>query len=383
MTEWCPDDVLVVRIVGDIDTDTSRTFDHYLRTRLPAEARHVVVDLSRVDVLGARGVRTLVEHTARLTSQGRRLFTVVSSPKVRRVLGAAHAAEDLRLFQSLPLAIAASESPGEVTAEPPEAVDTTGLQEEIYGLREALRTRPVVARALGVVQERYRLPDSAATFGLLRESAQRHNIRLYTLARALLEAHPPHGQVWFPGRARRPAPSLSFVAQQPQHRGNRSAVLNSLLEAATCYMQASAASVRLADGLDDALRLELTLNVSPALADRLASSENPATAEEKAAVAVVPDVTAAPGLADDIRCALLDAGIQATQSTPLLSDERKFFGVLTTYHAERGFAPSRLQCARLEHAATEVATWLDWHARTVMLDALEHIHTGAVQRSRQ
>ncbi|MBE1469356.1 ANTAR domain-containing protein [Kibdelosporangium phytohabitans] len=376
MAESRPDGGVVVRISGAIDADNSRALDHYLRTRLPAEARYVVVDLARVELLGARGVRTLIEHTDRLASQRRRLLTVAANPLVRRVLDSMHVAANLRLHDSL----AAAVDVGATHSEPEEAgagADpdvVSDLLAQIYGLREALRTRTVVARALGVVRERYRLADPAA-FDLLRDSAQRHNIRLYTLARALLNASAPQGPVWFPGRLRRPAPSLSFVELQPHLRGNRSATLNAFLETAAGYVRTTMASVRLVDGPGEVLRTEQSLNLPPAVADHLAGTEKPPRPAEKAGTVIVADVAAATDL--DGREVLLGAGVHASQSTPLLTVDDQFFGVVTTYHADCGFVPSKLQCARLGHAATEIATWLDWHARTVVLDALEHVHSCA------
>ncbi|ALG09534.1 STAS domain-containing protein [Kibdelosporangium phytohabitans] len=368
------DEVLVVRVRGEIDTDSSRTFDHYLGSRLPAEARFVVVDTSQVELLGARGVRTLIEHANRLSARGRQMLVVASTPLVRRVLEATGAAASLRLFDSLPLAMAAcdgavkaTDRQGGAVGEPGEPADElTGLQREVHGLRVALRTRLVVARALGVVQERYDL-DCDAAFDILRESAQRHNLRVHILANALLSTAAPQDPAWFPGRRRRPAPSLSFVEQSRDHRRNRDAILGALLNAASHVMSAAMTSVHLVDPTDDVMRMELSANMPIALAGQLTETDGPV------AMGMVADIAAETDLGA-VGVALLDAGVQAMHSTSLVTEENQLIGMVTAYYTESGRTPSRLQCARLDHVAGEVATWLDWHARTVVPDALEHLH---------
>jgi anti-anti-sigma factor len=382
--EWQPGElVAVVRVRGEVDADGSRAVDHHLRTRIPPEARYVVVDLGRVDLLAAPAVRALIEHTDRMAKSGRLLLTVVSSPHVRRVLNVLQVAGKLRLYESLPLAIAACKGSAEprnqhaeVLVKADSSVDeSTLLRAEIFGLRAALRTRPVVARASGVIHERYHLPDAGSAFTVLKDSARRHNLRLYTLARALLNTPPPRGPVWFPGRTRRPAPSLSFVQLRPDERGNRSAVLGCLLDAASHYLRASAATVQLVEHPGDILRLELSSNIVPALADHLAGTEEPAPPRVRTARVIVADVAAEPRSAG--RDVLVGAGIGATQSTPLCTAENRFLGVVVTYHAAPGLAPTRLQCAKLDHAASEVAAWLEWHDSTVVFDALEQLHHTA------
>ncbi|ALG09484.1 hypothetical protein AOZ06_23555 [Kibdelosporangium phytohabitans] len=375
--DWCPDQIWLVRVGGELDADASRAFDHYLRARLPPRATHVVVDLGQVESLGARAVRTLVEHTRRLAPHGRVLLTVASNPYVRRVVGTEQAAASLNLYQRLPLALAACKAPAETLADQPLPAsgatrdELAELRQEVLGLRAALRAQPAVARAVGVVQERYGLPDSGSAYGILRDSAERHDLRVYTLARSLLCTPMPQGDVWFPGRTRRPAPSLSFVQQHPDHKKNRGTVLSSLLEAASHYMRAPMAAVHLVDPPGETLRLEHSTAMPPALADHLAGVDAPGAAH---AGAVIPDLMAGREL--------LDAGIRSSWSTPLLTADDHLLGLVTVYHSERTAKSPRPRAARLDHAATEVAAWLEWHRRTVVPDALEDVHERASGRNR-
>ncbi|RSM88596.1 ANTAR domain-containing protein [Kibdelosporangium aridum] len=369
-TEWRSDEMAVVlHVRGEMDADGSRAVDHHLRTRIPVDARYVVVDLDMVETIGAPGVRTLIEHAGRLSRAGRRLLVVASNVDVRRALDVPYR------YESLPLAMAACKRPREAEDHPvePPPDEMTELRQEVFALRAAVRTRPVVAHAMGVIQERYHLPDAESAFNVLNDSAQRHDLGLYTLAKAVLGTPAPQGTTWFPGRTRRPAPSLSFVQQRRDQIRNRGAVLRSLLDAASYYMEATAAALQLVDEPEGVLRLELSANTPPVLTDCLVGAEEPASGA--AARVVIADVAAEEGLA--CREVLLGAGIRAIQSTPLRTAENRLMGVVTTYHAQPGLAPTKLQCARLDHAATEVATWLEWHSRTVLPDALEHLHAQA------
>lgn len=373
-TEWRSDVMAVVlHVRGDIDADGSRTVDHHLRTRIPVDARYVVADLDMVGSIGGPGVRTLIEHAARLSRAGRRLLVVASNAHVRRAVDVPFR------YDSLPLAMAACKGPGEVEDHPVESPPEnsadvmTELRQEISGLRAAVRTRPLVAHAVGIIQERYHLPDGESAFDVLNGSAQRHNLGLYTLAKAVLGTPAPQGTTWFPGRTRRPAPSLSFAQLRRDQIRNRSAVLKALVDAASYYMESTAAALHLVDEPAGVLRLELSSKTSPALTDYLLGAEEPASSVT--ARAVIADVAAETDLA--CRDVLLNAGIRAVQSTPLCTDENRLMGVVTTYHAQAGLVPTKLQCARLDHAATEVATWLEWHSSTVLRDALEHLHAHA------
>jgi hypothetical protein len=256
-----------------------------------------------------------------------------------------------------------------------------GLRQEVLSLRAALRARPVIARALGVIQERYGLPDFDIASGMLRESARRHDLRDETVARALLAAPVPQAEVWFPGRIRRPAPSLSFCLQDREHRRDRTAVLSLFLDAVVEYMRTPMADVQVVTVAGGRPRLELYRDVPPDLVDHVADLDDPEAAAVQAVtrgVRYLHHVPVDSGRVDDV--VLKKAGVRTVHSVPLLDVDGECAGVVSTYHSELGFRPSMLQCAKLDHAAAEVATWLTWHRRTVVMDALEHLHTNASGR---
>ncbi|WP_239110737.1 ANTAR domain-containing protein, partial [Streptomyces microflavus] len=47
-------------------------------------------------------------------------------------------------------------------------------ESEVHDLRANLRTRPLIAQAQGILQERYGLRDAETAFDLLRDSSQQH-----------------------------------------------------------------------------------------------------------------------------------------------------------------------------------------------------------------
>lgn len=380
--EWKAGAVLgVMRVRGEIDVDGSRALDHTLRTRVPADCRYVIVDLDEVTLLGAAGVRVLVEHADRLALSARRLVVVASDAHIRRILRLVHASGKVAMHKTVAEAVTACTGPRK--SPEPEAIEdfadeATARRDEIFGLRTALRTRPTVARALGVVQERYRL-DSTQAFELLRTNAQQHNIPLYSVARAVLTEPRPDGAVWFPGRVRLPAPAISFFQQEGKSRGNRTAVLRSFADEAAAFARTPMVGVDLVDETGPVLRREVFRDLPPALADHTAETRDAAAPAVRAVVdgqrVVVPEVSAQLDLPG--RDVLLAAGIAGMQCTPLVTVAGKCVGALTTYHHDSAEMPKQLRLAKLDFAATEIATWLDWHAGTALRDALEQIHASA------
>ncbi|MEV4313731.1 STAS domain-containing protein [Actinocrispum sp. NPDC049592] len=97
----------VVRLSGEVDADSSRTLDHQLRTRMPVASRYLIVDLSEVTLMGAAGIRVLLEHTKRLAGSGRRMLTVASTPHMVRLLRLTEATGALNIHPSMPSAMIA------------------------------------------------------------------------------------------------------------------------------------------------------------------------------------------------------------------------------------------------------------------------------------
>ncbi|MFC4948170.1 STAS domain-containing protein [Pseudonocardia sp. GCM10023141] len=81
-------DVLVVRVVGELDMITAPRLTAYLASAVGAGVRHLALDVSAVTFLGSHGISALVAlrdneagHPARIHLIGAR-----DNPRVRRVL---------------------------------------------------------------------------------------------------------------------------------------------------------------------------------------------------------------------------------------------------------------------------------------------------------
>ncbi|MBP2325097.1 anti-anti-sigma factor [Kibdelosporangium banguiense] len=360
-----PDGIVVLRVRDAIDASNSDQFADYLNTKIPEDVIHIVVDLGELTLLSTSGVRVLIEQT-----KLRSLLTVAPAPHIRKILDLTSSPGELAVYDSVVGAIAACRTTPEIAE----------LRQEIYGLRAALRTRPMIARALGLLQGRYQMSDVDKAFVLLRESAQRHNLKLHTLAGALLAAPPPRSvEEWFPGRVRRPAPPLSFQPFDKQH--NRTAVLATFLEKTIDLMDTTTGDLQLLDG-PNALRLEQHRGLPPEFIDFFAvvsdSSTPCALALQLKSRVVVPDVATDPTLVGTSSGKMvLDVGIRSLQSTPLLTPDGRCVGMVSTHDSRTGRTPTEKQTLQLDRDAKELAIWLDWHQRTIVLDALEYIHQHA------
>lgn len=253
------------------------------------------------------------------------------------------------------------------------------LHKEIRDLRGQLRTRPLVARALGMLQERYGLADEATAYELLREASQRHNLKIRALASALLAAPPPSrsAELWFPGRIRHTPPEMSFLERPEQ---GQSAFLNVLLDVVLSCMGTTVGYVQLvAEGV---LRLErhrgLTAELVDLLADVDGEDSSCGAALRRRARVTVQDVATDPIYAGGPAAALLAAaGTAAVQSTPLVAPTGQVTGMASTHHDVAGRVPTAGEASELDRIAGEAGRWLHWHQRTVVLDALEHLHQHA------
>jgi anti-anti-sigma factor len=84
MRAHCRDQVTVVKVTGDIDAVNIDRFYDYTR-RFVGEAPGLVLDLSGVDFLGARGIPVLITLDNDCRTAGTH-WAIVGSPTVRRLL---------------------------------------------------------------------------------------------------------------------------------------------------------------------------------------------------------------------------------------------------------------------------------------------------------
>lgn len=391
----------VLAVTGDLDARASRR----LRARIAEEiAKEIaeettgsgddlIVDLSGVRTLSSPGVTALLELTERMSRQGRRLRLVTGTSDVLRVLRSRQATDLLEAYDTMEAAVGAVA--GRTPAEGASTEEQIRrLHDELDALRAKLRTRPVIARALGMLQERYRLPDMDAAFRLLRDGSQRGNVKMHTLADALVQLPRPAdrsdrygrsgaaGDRWPPAELRAAEPELSFVPARRRTGDARSAVLSALLDAALACTRSRIGDVRLVrdDGeLWPTRRQGLTREFAESLAG--VAEAVPARALRSGARVVVPDVATDPVFAGTAsRESHLAEGLRAIQSTPLVDGDGDCVGIVSTYHGEAGHVPTAAECAELDRIGAETGRWLTWHRSDRVFAALEDLHRDATSR---
>jgi anti-anti-sigma regulatory factor len=337
---------LTVRVAGVADAESSGYLRDQLTELVDPASGDVIMDLHGLLELSTPGVQVLIDLAEQLATAGRRL-RLASGNDGSVPLGPVH--DELRR-----------------------------LRKEVRDLRGQLRTRPLVARALGILQARYGLRDESAAHELLRDASQRHNLKMRSVASAVLAAPPPAaGERWFPGRVRRPAPEVGFLIRTEQ---GLSTFFNALIEVACASMATAMGSVQLVDPDQGGLRLERQRGFTDEFIDYFNHVDGDDTACGLAlrlgVRVVVADVATDPIYAGrESGEALRDMGVRAVQATPIVANQ--VLGMISTYHEEAGRVPSPAETAELDRIAAEAGTWLHWHQRTVVLDALEDLHHNA------
>lgn len=257
------------------------------------------------------------------------------------------------------------------------------LRDEVFDLRQRLRTHPVIAQTQGMLVERYRLTGPSAALGLLRAVAQQHDIELLSLATAFLQApRPAHGRTWFPARPPSPPPpDITFDRSVDPSLLTPSSLLDVLLKAALSCSGTELGNVQLSDPLTETLVLRTQHGFSRDFVDFFAVTDGEssacAAALRKGTRVTVTEVATDPLYDDDARQVILAAGARSVQSTPMLSANGHCIGVYSTHDTLPGRTFSDAESKVLDRLAGQAGAWLDWHHRTAVLDALEHLHQRA------
>ncbi|MBW5424619.1 ANTAR domain-containing protein [Streptomyces sp. BG9H] len=263
------------------------------------------------------------------------------------------------------------------------AAQARRLQEQVIELEVQVRARPKIALAEGVLVERYGLPDPDAAFTLMRQASQRANIKLHQLATAVARTRGPAqgAAVWFNTRERRPAPPLTALGAGTLDERNQGEVLGAALRRVMHITSTYMGNVQLVE--DGTLRMEKHAGLPRQFTDYFAFVDG-GTACSRAATAshqvTVKEIASSPGFDDVTRRVILSAGSRACHSVPLVDDTDTVHGVISSHHARPLVGFTRVQLQALHHTSRAVGTWIDWHRRTVLLDALEDLHQLARAR---
>ncbi|PTH83658.1 hypothetical protein C9J60_37210 [Streptomyces sp. A244] len=254
------------------------------------------------------------------------------------------------------------------------------LRAELRDLRARARVRPLISQAQGILQERYALPDGESAFALMQRASQRYNVKLHTLAGVLVSAPRPDGPdaLWFPRRVRGPEPELTFTQAHRSGSGSRGAVLKAVLRSTLTVTGTDMGNVQLPDPARGGLRIERHTGLTDDFLDFFAHVGEDGTACARAARDVaqvtVRDVESDPVFTEPARRAILAAGSRACHSVPLTTEAGLCVGMVSAHMDRPLDGLTTAQTKALDIVGGEAGRWLAWHDRTVVLDALEHLH---------
>ncbi|QTD96441.1 ANTAR domain-containing protein [Streptomyces cyanogenus] len=379
---------LLLRMSGTLDAQGAEAWSEELRGHLEqadSAGLRPVLDMAHVQLGGAAVLRTLSETTRARTGRPD-LIIVRARPGVREAVHLARL-DGVRLYATLDEAVRelarAASRVEELPAWHSQMADPLrpsyeDLYKEVRALRARVRTAPVIGMAQGTLMVRYGLPDSGSAFRALREASQRFNVPLRVLVSAVVAARPPDGEVWFPGRRSLPVPQLRILGRNGRDPRNRRQMIDAVLHEALAVGRAPAGYVQFVDPAVHTLMLETHHGCAETFLDHLVRGRGDGTADAAARArgrqVSVPDVAADPQLSDDCRHALLATGTHAVQSVPVLSSAGSCTGVITLHWPAAGHRPTAAQAEAFALLAADTSAWLSWYHRSVLLDALEHLH---------
>jgi hypothetical protein len=162
----------------------------------------------------------------------------------------------------------------------------------------------------------------------------------------------------------------------------RSAFAEAVLKAALRCVHGASGLLHVADPLIG-LQYEAQQGIPDALLDHLTRTPDGADrVPARDALRAGTRVALTGGLADErldqeTRRVLGAAGIGRAWYLPLPSPGGEGAGVLTVYGPAAGPEPTDIEWKALDLVLAQAGEWLDWHRRTVVLDALEYLHARA------
>ncbi|MEU8827155.1 ANTAR domain-containing protein [Streptomyces sp. NPDC048636] len=388
-----------VRPDGDLDRPDHPLFAAVLRAGLEGPSGAVVVDLSRVHSVTADGMRGLLDCVRSLHAAGGTLLLAAAPEAVARLLRLTLVETGVRLFPTVaearraaaparptaPGAGAGAETPARTEAATAAARESEleRLRREAADLRGRLRSHPLIAQAQGILLERYRLSSPEVAFSLLKESSQAHNVKLRTLAAALVDVPrpAPGSALWFPGRVRRPAPPLPLLPEAHRGDANRGAVVKRVLYQALETVDSQMGDLQL---IDPARRLRMEQHHGfdqefVDFFDVVGDGETPCSLAAERARPVMSDVATDRVFSDDARTLILSTGSRTVHSFPMTGGSGRVVGVFSLHVDRTGRVLSAGEERLLTQLAAQGGAWLEWHEATVLRDALEHLHQRATR----
>ncbi|MFF1379016.1 ANTAR domain-containing protein [Streptomyces sp. NPDC058308] len=254
---------------------------------------------------------------------------------------------------------------------------TEQLRDQVFELQVQARARARIALAEGILVERYRLAGPQEAFALLRQASQRANIKLHQLASAVVRTPgpAPGAAVWVVERAQQPTPDLGVLQAGSLDATNQGEVLGAALRRVMAVTGTDMGNVQLVE--DDILRMAKHAGLPRQFTDYFAFVDGNTSCSRAAAAShqvTVKEVASSAGFDDDTRRVILASGSRACHSIPLVDEQDTVRGVISSHHARplAGFTQTQLRA--LDSASRALGSWIKWHQRTVLVDALQDLH---------
>lgn len=241
--------------------------------------------------------------------------------------------------------------------------------------RVGVLSRTTIHGAIERLQHLHGLLDPDSGFAALQKASQTHNVKLRSVAAAVLSS----GTTVRSARKRRPA--LSFSERGGGAQPNRTHILRDLLHSATELSGADYGAVQLRDPVHGGLIIEGQQGFARDFLDFFGYIDDAGTAcgttVAKRSQTFVEDVATSPIYTAEDREVVLEAGVRSVLSTPLRDDDGCAVGAVTAHFGEPNRTPGDAIAATIQRQADECARWLNWYEATAMPRIVSTVHTAA------
>jgi hypothetical protein len=244
--------------------------------------------------------------------------------------------------------------------------------------RIGVLSRMTVNWAIEKLQRQHGLADPETGFSALQKASQTHNVKLRSVAAALVSA----GESTVQRRSRRGGPPpLTFSERGADAQPNRTHVLHDLLENVTRLTGAEYGVVQLRDPVHGGLVVECQHGCGRQLLDFFSYVDDAGTAcgttLARGSQTFVDDVETSPIYAYEDRQVILAAGVRSVLSTALRHRSDDVYGAVTIAFAAPHRMPAVLVAESIQQRADECARWLRWYDAAAMPRVLAAVHAAA------
>lgn len=244
--------------------------------------------------------------------------------------------------------------------------------------RIGVLSRMTVNWAIEKLQRQHGLADPETGFSALQKASQTHNVKLRSVAAALVSA----GESTVQRRSRRAGPPpLTFSERGTAAQPNRTHVLHDLLRNVIGLTGAEYGVVQLRDPVHGGLVIECQHGFGRPFLDVFSYVDDTGTASGTTLVrgsqTFVDDVETSSIYAYDDRQVVLNAGVRSVLSTALRHPKKGVYGAVTVAFAAPHRVPTALVAERIQQQADECASWLRWYDSAAMPRVLAAVHAAA------